>query len=157
MKMNKPASEKISGLMKNKYLIKYLIILFVLSISNNAMAGSPGTTAAGKVSASGIASAYQGTLSGEWSGESMGHYFSGSFTINIFADGTVKGSYSGFRSDSISGSVTASGNFNAEGSAGNCTWSGQIKSTEGRLSGSGTWTGFGGDGSWKGGQNQTER
>jgi len=74
--MNKPASGKISGLMKNKYLIKYIIILFVLSISNDAVAGSPGTAGAGKVAASGIASAYQGTLSGEWSGEIHGYYVS---------------------------------------------------------------------------------
>jgi hypothetical protein len=152
MKMNESASGKISGLMKNKYLIKYIIILFVLSISSDAVAGSPGTTGAGKVAASEIVSAYQGTLSGDWSGEISGYYVSGSFTINISAGGTVEGSYSGTQSDSISGSVTDSGNFNAQGSAGLCNWGGQIKSLEGRLSGSGTWTGYGGGGSWRGGQ-----
>jgi hypothetical protein len=152
--MNKPASEKISGLMKNKYLIQYIIILFVLSIGNDAIASSPGTTGARKVASSGIAASYQGTLSGEWRGEINGFYVSGSFTINISADGTVEGSYSGTQSDSISGSVTDSGNFNAQGSAGLCSWSGQIKSSEGGLSGSGTWKGYGGGGSWKGGQNQ---
>ena len=54
MKMNKPASEKISRLMKNKYLIKYIIILFALSISNNAIAGSPSTTGSVKVPQAGL-------------------------------------------------------------------------------------------------------
>ena len=142
--------------MKNKYLIKYIIILFALSISNNAIAGSPSTTGSVKVATSEIASAYQGTLSGEWSGEIQEFYASGSFTVNISADGTVEGSYSGTQSDSISGSVTDSGNFNAQGSTGLCNWSGQIKSSEGSLSGSGTWTGYDGGGSWRGGQDQTE-
>ncbi len=106
------------------------------------------------MTASGSVSTYQGTLAGEWRGEINGFYVSGSFAVNISADGTVEGSYSGTQSDSISGSVTDGGNLNAQGSAGLCNWNGRIKSMDGRLSGSGTWTGYGGGGSWQESQDQ---
>jgi hypothetical protein len=157
MKMNKPTAEKISGLMNNKHLIKYIIILFALSISTNAIAGSSSTTGEGKVAAKVIASTYQGTLSGEWSGEVMSTAINGTFSITILADRTVSGTFSGIHSGSITGTVSASGEINAKGSAGFSDCSGQIKSMDGRLSGSGVWTGYGGSGSWKGGNDQPER
>ncbi len=141
--MNKPACGKISRLIKNIYMI----ILFVLLINNYALAASPNSPGASR-----IASAYQGTLAGDWSGEVMGNAINGTFTIKIAADGTVLGTFSGITSGTISGNINASGEINAKGSAGFSEWSGQVKSTDGHLSGSGTWTGYGGSGSWAGGQ-----
>lgn len=96
-------------------------------------------------------SAYQGSMSGGWSGSVDGMHVSGSFTINIAPCGTVSGSYSGDESGSISGSVSGTGVLSARGSAGGATWSGQINSSGGRLSGGGSWSGYGGGGSWSGG------
>jgi hypothetical protein len=133
--------------MKIKHLFKLVIILLVL-FSNVVVANSQGAAGAGAVTKNKNASAYQGTLSGEWSGDVMGVSVRGTFSISIAADGTVSGSFSGFESGTISGTVSGSGEINAKGSAGFSDWSGQLSVVEGRLSGSGTWTGYGGTGLW---------
>jgi hypothetical protein len=78
----------------------------------------------------------------------MGVSVSGTFSISIAADGTVSGSFSGFESGAITGTVSDSGEINAKGSAGFSNWNGQLNSSGGRLSGNGTWTGYGGGGLW---------
>jgi len=97
----------------------------------------------------GSAAVYKGTLTGEWSGEVKGVYVSGTFSMSISADGVVSGLYySGFESDTISGTVCASGDFNAKSSSGLMEWSGKINISDGRLSGSGSWKRDGGGGLW---------
>jgi hypothetical protein len=92
---------------------------------------------------------YQGTVSGKWSGESMGVVVNGTFSINISADGIVSGTFSGIQSGTITGTVSSSGEINAKGSAGITEWKGQASISDGRIEGSGTWTGYGGiTGSW---------
>jgi|GEM_PF-1087711 len=96
---------------------------------------------------------YEGTISGQWSGSVSvaGHAVdvSGSFSATISADGQVHGTYTGLESGSITGTIDASGEINAKGSAGISEWSGKLNVEKGRLSGSGHWEGFGGGGSWK--------
>jgi hypothetical protein len=121
----------------SEHLIKFIIILLVISFCNVAIAG--GESVAG----------YKGTLTGEWSGEVMGVGVSGTFSISISADGTVSGSFSGFESGTISGTVSASGDINAKGSAGFSEWIGKLNISNGRLSGSGSWKGYGGEGLWR--------
>ena len=93
-------------------------------------------------------SAYQGTLVGDWHGEVMGISVRGTFSVSVSADGAVSGTYSGFQSGTISGAVDDSGHLNAKGAAGISDWSGRLNSADGRVSGSGTWTGYGGGGFW---------
>jgi hypothetical protein len=95
--------------------------------------------------------AYQGSLSGSWSGTVYGEPASGSFSIQISDIGVVSGSFSGTDSGSISGSVSGTGVLSASGSAGISSWSGQIINSGGNLSGSGSWSTDGGGGSWSGG------
>jgi hypothetical protein len=110
--------------------------LLVISFSNIAVADG------------GSAAVYQGTLSGEWSGKVQEMSVSGIFSIKISADGTVSGTYSGTQSGTISGSLSSGGKINAHGSAGISDWSGQLNSSGGRLSGSGSWKGYGSGGLW---------
>jgi hypothetical protein len=95
-------------------------------------------------------SALAGTLSGSWSGTVEGMPVSGSFTMNISANGVVTGSYGGAAGGSISGSVSGSGSLSASGSATGASWMGVIRSSGGVLSGSGSWSTQGGGGSWGG-------
>ncbi|MDD5521451.1 MAG: hypothetical protein PHI84_11585 [Kiritimatiellae bacterium] len=112
--------------------------------------GSSTTSTTGGVVPVGT-SAYQGSMSGRWSGSVDGMSTSGSFTINIAPCGTVSGSYSGDQSSgSISGSVSGTGVLRAQGSAGESSWSGQLNNSGGNLSGSGSWSTDGGGGSWSG-------
>ncbi|OGP91056.1 MAG: hypothetical protein A2031_09080 [Deltaproteobacteria bacterium RBG_19FT_COMBO_43_11] len=122
----------------SKHLIKAIIILLVISFSNVAIADG------------GNAAIYKGTLTGEWSGEIMGTYFSGTFFMNISADGTISGSYTIERVEAgtISGKINASGDFNAKGSADITEWSGKINISSGLLSGSGNWKCGNGGGTW---------
>jgi hypothetical protein len=145
--MNKWGIEKRFRLMKIKHLFKLVIILLVL-FSNVVVANSQGAADAGAATKNKNASAYQGTLSGEWHGDVYGVSVRGTFSISIAADGTVSGSFSGFESGTISGTLSSSGYINAKGSAGFSDWSGQLNSSGGRLSGSGSWTGYGGGGLW---------
>ncbi|HON59730.1 MAG TPA: hypothetical protein P5040_07680 [Smithella sp.] len=96
---------------------------------------------------------YQGTISGQWSGSvSMSSEtisVSGAFSVTISEDGHVLGTYTGVQSGTITGTVNSRGEINAKGSAGISEWSGKLSVENGRLSGSGTWEGFGGGGSWK--------
>jgi hypothetical protein len=134
--MNKLGIDKIFRLASIENFIKSVIILFVISFCNVAIADS------------GSVSVYQGILSGDWHGEVMGVPVRGTFSISIAADGTLSGSFSGYESGTISGMVSSSGNINAKGSAGISEWRGQINFSEGYLSGNGTWKGYGGGGSW---------
>jgi hypothetical protein len=134
--MNKLGIDKIFRLASIKYVIKSIIILLVISFSNVAIADG------------GSAALYKGALSGDWHGEVMSVSVRGTFSISISAEGNVSGTYSGFESGTISGTVNASGNINAKGSAGISDWSGQLSLIAGRLSGSGTWSGYGGGGLW---------
>ncbi len=96
---------------------------------------------------------YEGTISGQWSGSiSMSSHtidVRGTFSATISADGQVHGTYTGLESGTITGTIDASGEINAKGSAGISEWSGKLSVEKGRLSGSGNWEGFGGGGSWK--------
>lgn len=95
---------------------------------------------------------YQGTMSGEWTGEvTLGESrsVSGVFKVTISAEGAISGTFSGLMSGTIAGTVSPSGEINAKGSAGLGDWKGQIKIENGRLSASGTWDGYSGSGSWK--------
>ena len=145
--MNKRGIENRCRLMKIKQLFKLVIIILVL-FSNVVVANSQGAAGTGAVTKNKNASAYQGTFSGDWHGDVMGVSVRGTFSISIAADGTVSGSFSGFESGTISGTVSGSGNISAKGSAGFSDWSGQLNSSGGRLSGSGSWTGYGGGGLW---------
>jgi hypothetical protein len=145
--MNKRGIEKRLRLIKIKHLFKLVIILLVL-FSNVVVVNSQGAAGAGTVAEGKSAVVYQGTLSGDWHGEVMSVSVSGRFSISIAADGTVSGTYSGFQSGTITGTISASGEINAKGSAGFSDWSGQLSVVDGRLSGSGTWSGYGGGGLW---------
>ncbi len=123
-------------LTKPRCFIASIIILLVISFSNVAIADD------------GSAAEYKGTMSGEWSGEVMRELISGTFSITISADGTISGTFSGFASGTISGTVSASGNITAKGSAGFSEWIGKLSISEGKLSGSGSWKGYGGEGLW---------
>ena len=143
--MHKEITGEKGGLMTVKYLIGFLIIAIFLS-GNFVAANAQSTAKSEKKSAA----KYQGTLSGEWQGKisDMGLSLDGTFSITISADGTVSGTFSGFESGTITGTVSPDGEINAEGSAGFSEWKGQIIVAEGRLSGSGTWKGYGGSGTW---------
>jgi hypothetical protein len=134
--MNKSGIDKIFKLANIRHLAKSIIILLVISFSNIAIADG------------GSAVVYKGTMSGEWSGDVMGVSISGTFSISISADGTVSGSFSGVESGTISGTVSAGGTISAKGSAGFSEWIGKLNISEGRLSGSGSWKGYGGGGLW---------
>ena len=108
--MNKQGIENRFRLMKIKQLFKLVIILLVL-FSNAVVANSQGAAGAGAVTQNKNASAYQSTLSGEWSGDVMGVSVTGTFSVSISADGTVSGSFSGFESGTIHGTVSAGGNI----------------------------------------------
>jgi len=97
-------------------------------------------------------SAIAGPLSGSWAGTVEGQQVSGSFSVTVGPNGTVYGSFSGYQSGSISGSVTENGvmSAQAQGSAGTATWSGNIYPSGGGRVGSGSWSGYGGGGSWSG-------
>jgi len=97
---------------------------------------------------SGNVSAYKGNFSGEWSGEVSGVPVYGIFSVSILDEGKVAGSFSGFEEGTISGTVSADGLINAKGSAGLSEWTGKVSVTEGKLSGSGSWKGYGGGGAW---------
>jgi hypothetical protein len=120
----------------SKHLIRSIIVLLVISFSNVSVADT------------GSVAVYEGTLSGEWSGEVMREPVSGTFSITISADGTISGTFSGFQSGIISGTVNAGGNISVKGSAGFSEWIGKINISDGRLSGSGSWKGYGGEGVW---------
>jgi hypothetical protein len=89
---------------------------------------------------------FQGSISGIWFGTCMNYGnsygVSGEFSVSIDANGIVSGSFSGDDSGPISGSVTGTGDFSATaGSAGEYSWSGNLKRTNSSLSGNGSWTG----------------
>jgi hypothetical protein len=126
-----------------KNLIGCTIILLIISFSSFIFADSQITTKDKGTEA------YKGTLTGEWSGEVMGAAVSGTFTVDISSAGKVTGTYSGFQSGTITGTISTTGQINAKGSAGISEWDGQLKSSNSRLSGTGTWTGYNVTGSWK--------
>ena len=101
------------------------------------------------------ANPFQGQFPGNWSGTCPTLYIGGtpvggSFTMNIAADGTVSGSYSGSgESGQISGTVSTSGSLSAQGTgSGGISWGG----TFGTLTGAGTGLRRG-SGSWTLGNN----
>lgn len=141
--------QKILRLTKSKQLISFIVIISILSFGSSIVLAESNRLA-GKSQALEVkaASPYKGTLSGEWNGEVMSVSVSGTFTATIAADGTVSGTYAGFETGTITGTINDSGYINAKGSAGISDWSGQLNSSDGRLSGRGTWTGYNVTGSW---------
>jgi hypothetical protein len=142
--MKKEITEKKFSLTIISHLIKLGMILFLLF--GNFVAADTQITAKSKDKNT---AKYQGTVSGEWSGGTMGVNVEGTFSLSISADGTITGTFSGFESGNITGTLSPSGEINAKGSAGFSDWSGQLSIEDGRLSGSGTWEGYGSTGSWK--------
>jgi len=146
--MHKEITGKKFGLTAVTRLVTFVIIMFFL-LSNLVVADAQNKA---KSEDKNIAK-YQGTLSGEWDGQvSVANHsatVSGTFSITISADGKVSGTYSGLQSGTITGTINNKGELNAEGSAGISDWSGQLSVEDGRLSGSGTWQGYGGGGLWK--------
>jgi hypothetical protein len=126
----------------NKSLIGIVTLLLILFCSNYIFADPQ------PVDKDNSVAIYKGTLTGEWNGEIMGIAVSGNFTVDISSAGKVTGTYSGFQSGTITGSVSDSGQINAKGSAGVSDWDGQLNSMSGRLSGTGTWKGYNITGSW---------
>jgi len=100
------------------------------------------------IAESGNVNAYKGNFSGEWSGEVSGVPVNGIFSVSILDEGKVAGSFSGFEEGTISGTVSADGLINAKGSAGLSEWTGKVSVAEEKLSGSGSWKGYGGGGTW---------
>ena len=141
--MNKQGIENRFRLMKIEQLIKFVIILLFLSSNAVAADAQSAAKSTGKNTAK-----YQGTISGKWSGEFKRNAISGPFSLTISADSTVSGIVTGELSLTITGTVSASGNINAEDSAGTVDWIGQLSFVDGRLSGSGTWTRGGYTGQW---------
>jgi hypothetical protein len=92
-------------------------------------------------------SKYQGTISGEWSGTVKIAHVDGTLSMTISANGSVSGTFSGLQSGTIIGTVSPSGELNANKSP-DINLIGQLSVEGGRLVGSGTWEGFGGTGSW---------
>ena len=92
----------------------------------------------------GSANPFQGQFLGSWSGTcpAFGNArVSGSFTMDIAADGSVSGSYSGSDTGDISGTVSTSGGLSAHGTgAGGISWSGTFTETGTARHGSGSWT-----------------
>jgi hypothetical protein len=142
--MNKEITQKKFSLTTITHLIKFGIILFFL-FSNLVAAEAQSASK----SQDNNTAKYQGTLSGEWSGQVRSENPNGTFSMTISADGTISGSFSGFESGFIIGTLSSEGKINAKGSAGFSDWSGQVSVENGRLFGSGTWKGYGGAGSWK--------
>ncbi len=98
---------------------------------------------------------YRGSLSGGWSGicpSFGGASVSGSFTLNIDANGVATGSYSGSQSGSINGTVNSGGTFYAGGGSGSggVTWSGNFSLNGTILRGSGGWSDPDCSGAWSG-------
>ena len=89
------------------------------------------------------ASELECTMKGAWDGveQVSGGSVSGAFEINILANGTITGCYSGNLSGTISGCVDSRGKFNARGfgSGPDISWSGQIKKSGADILGSGEW------------------
>lgn len=96
----------------------------------------------------GNVSAYKGNFLGEWNGEASGMPVNGTFPVSISDDGKVAGSFSGFAEGTITGTISASGEIRAQGSAGLGEWIGNLRTANGVLSGSGSWKGYGGGGTW---------
>jgi hypothetical protein len=134
--MNKLRTENNFSLTTITHLIKFvLVILFLFSNLVTADAQSI-TKSAGKNTAK-----YRGILSGKFSGESKHGATSGTFSITISAKGTISGTISvKGRTDTITGTVSDSGEISAKGSTFLSDWSGKLSIVDGRLSGSGTWT-----------------
>jgi hypothetical protein len=141
--MNKEITEKKFNLTIIMRFIKYFIILFLLF--SNLVAADAQRTANSKDKNT---AKYQGTISGEWSGQIMSQQVDGTLSLTIAANGTVSGTFSGFKSGTIAGTVSSSGELHTSDSSG-INFSGHLSIADRRLSGNGTWEGFGGTGSWK--------
>jgi len=142
--MNKERAEKEFSLTLIPRIIIFVLILFLLFGNIVAADAQSPAKSEDKNTAK-----YQGTVSGEWSGGTSGVTVDGTFSLNISAAGDISGTFSGFESGTITGALSPSGKINAKGSAGFSDWSGQLSIEDGRLSGSGTWEGYGSTGSWK--------
>ena len=112
---------------------------------DNSPDNDGGTTGGGS-------SPFEGSFSGNWNGTCEGFNVRGTFSMAVSSNGRVRGSFKGDDSGSISGNVTNSGSLSAAGgSAGECTWKGQIKQSGNSLNGNGTWScGSGCSGTWSG-------
>ena len=134
--MNQDELNEMLGAFGRKQFVKISIIILFLIYAAIASAEN------------GNVSAYKGNVSGKWSGEANGISVNGTFSVSIPDDGKVAGSFSGFVEGTISGTISASGEIRAQGSAGLGEWIGKISVTNGVLSGSGSWKGYGGGGMW---------
>jgi hypothetical protein len=141
--MDKEITEKKFSLTTIMHLIKFVLILFLLL--GNLVTADAQSTANSKDKNK---AKYQGTISGEWSGKAN-ISVDGTFSVTIAANGAVSGTFSGFfKSGTITGTVSPVGELHTKVSSG-IDFIGQLSVENGRLSGSGTWEGFGGAGSWK--------
>ena len=131
---------------------KYLVAVLFLFLSLSSASASEEQRPAGKNTATTNKTEclYQGSLTGYWSGVVMTMEARGTFTAVISADCKVSGTYEGFESGTITGTVTNTGYINASGTAYVHSWKGQVNRVNGRLSGDGVWTGMGVTGSWEG-------
>jgi len=91
--------------------------------------------------------ALQGTLTGTYSGQGPKGPESGTFSMTIYGNGTIEGSYAGSHTGTLKGQVDTSGNLNATGTAGsgvnadNVTWQGKVTRSGKSLNIQGTWSG----------------
>ena len=88
---------------------------------------------------------FQGSLSGTWSGTcSITGAESGTFAVNIDANGNVTGTFDGSDSGTVAGSVSGTGVMSASGTATGgmiSTWDGTITRSGSTLTGNGTYHG----------------
>jgi hypothetical protein len=85
---------------------------------------------------------FLGAMEGLWSGNCPGGPVSGTFAVEIHSDRTVTGGINGATTGFIEGTVSTNGTFDAtaNGTAGECTWSGSLNLNGGAVNGSGTWS-----------------
>ena len=113
--------------------------------TSTAPTTTPATTASGS---------FAGTMNGTWQG--TGNYkddYSGSFTMQINNNGSVVIKYGGDDEGTFTGNILNSGELDikqATGTSGSFSWKGTIKKdSKGNLSGKGTWSDEGVNGTWQ--------
>jgi len=92
-------------------------------------------------------SSFQGTVTGNWSGNAPSGTVSGTFTATIDTNGAIQFALTGDYSGTLSGQVNTSGNFTATGTdifgmqGLQLTWQGKLAKSAVSSSASGTWSG----------------
>jgi len=96
-------------------------------------------------------------VSGNWTGRTvLGQTVAGTFSVTVDDEGNVTGTFIGDYIGTIEGSVDASGNLNAVGTATiggeimQFIWAGTATLSENTISVQGTWTGTGASGTFTG-------